>query len=159
MMAAAALYLGLMMVAIIYFSSFRVLGWSYTPFAFTFVEFGFIYVLMLGTPWMVRTRGHVYIELLTAAVPDGARKILSRVVASLCVLVCLLLAYYTGKLAWSDFIFNEYDQLRADLDIPRWVVSGAMPLGFGLMSVEFFIFVVSREPLHSGQAGVVGEEA
>ena len=159
MMAGAAVYIGLMMATIIYITLFRAFGWGYSRFAFTFIEFGFIYVLMLGSPWMIRTRGHVYIELLTAIVPDGVRNILSRFVALLCAAICFVLAYYTGQLAWNDFIFNEYDQLRAQLDIQRWIVSGAMPVGFGFMSIEFIIFIFARETMHSGDAGVVGEDA
>ena len=70
---AASLYVGLMMVAIVYYTSLRSMGWDYNDYSFTFIEYGFIYVLMLGCPWMVRQRAHVYIELVTAAIPDRAR--------------------------------------------------------------------------------------
>jgi TRAP-type C4-dicarboxylate transport system permease small subunit len=157
LMALASVYVGLMMVAIVYFTSFRAFGWSYNPHAFTFIEYGFIYVLMAGGPWLVRTKGHVYIELLTAAVPAGVRNYLSRGVALLCVIICLGLAYFTGLLAITDYTTNEYDQLRAQFDLKRWVVTGAMPIGFGLMGIEFLRYVFGRETLHTGKAGVAGE--
>ena len=158
MMAAAALYVGLMMVAIVYYTSFRALGIHYNTYAFVFIEYGFIYILMLGGPWLVRTRGHIYIELLTAAVPAGVRNVLSRSVAALCVLVCLALAWYTGVLAVDDFTANRYDELRAQLNIKLWIIIGSMPVGFGLMGIEFVRFVFGRELMHSGKAGVAGEE-
>ena len=157
LMALASAYVGLMMVAIIYFTSFRAFGWPYNPYAFTFIEFGFIYVLMAGGPWLVRTKGHVHIELLTAAVPPPVRNYLSRAVALLCVVICLALAYFTGLLAVNDFIDDEYDQLRAQFDIKRWIVIGAMPIGFGLMGIEFLRYVIGRQTLHTGKAGVAGE--
>lgn len=157
MMAAAALYVGLMMLAIVYYTSFRALGWPYEPAAFVFIEYGFIYVLMLGGPWLVRVRGHIHIELLTASVPPGVRNPLSRAVSGLCLLTCLALAWYTGVLAWDDYTGNTYDELRAQLDIKRWIVTGSMPLGFGLMGVEFVRFVFGRQLLHSGKAGLSGE--
>jgi TRAP-type C4-dicarboxylate transport system permease small subunit len=157
MAAAAALYVGLMMLAIVYYTSFRALGWRYEPAAFVFIEYGFIYVLMLGGPWLVRVRGHIHIELLTASVSPGVRNVLSRTVSGLCVLTCLALGWYTGVLAWDDYTGNTYDELRAQLDIKRWIVTGSMPVGFGLMGIEFLRFVFGRELLHSGKAGVRGE--
>jgi TRAP-type C4-dicarboxylate transport system permease small subunit len=157
MMALAAVYVGLMMAAIVYYASFRALGWRYEPGAFVFIEYGFIYVLMLGGPWLVRTKGHIYIELLTAAIPAAARNVLSRFVCALCTLICFTLAWYMGVLAVDDFTGNKYDELRAQLDIKRWIITGSMPIGFGLMGIEFLRYVFGRETLHTGKAGVVGE--
>jgi len=157
MMAAAAVYVGLMMLGIVYYASFRALGWSYNLYTFPFIEYGFIYVLMLGGPWLVRTRGHIHIELLTAAVPERARNVLSRVVAGLSALTCLVLAWYTGVLTVEDFTGNRYDELRAQLDLKRWIVMISMPAGFGLMGIEFLRYVFGRQLLHTGKAGLAGE--
>lgn len=153
MMALAALYIGLMMVSIIYFTTFRTLGLSYTDYSFIFIEYGFIYCLMLGAPWIARQKGHIYIEVVTAAVPERARIVISRTVAAICVIVFAVLAWYSGALALSDYLTHEYD-VRGSRDIPRWIVMVAMPVGFGLMSVEFVRFVFGRELLHSGETGV-----
>lgn len=157
MMAAAAVYIGLMMVAIVYYTIFRALGWHYQPAAFVFIEYGFIYVLMLGAPWLVRTRGHIHIEMLTAALPPGPRGVLSRSVSALCVLTCAVLAWYTGVLTLEEFTANKYDELRAQLDIKRWIVTVSMPIGFGLMGIEFLRYVFGHELLHTGKAGVAGD--
>lgn len=157
MMAAAGAYIGLMMLGIVYYTSFRALGWRYDPAVFVFIEYGFIYVLMLGGPWLVRVRGHIHIELLTAALPPAPRALLSRLVAALCVLTCFTLAWYTGLLALDDFRSDKYDELRAQLDIKRWIVTASMPVGFGLMAIEFARYVFGRTLLHSGRAGVSGE--
>ena len=154
MMAVAAVYVGLMMVSIVYFTTFRALGWAYNQYSFTFIEYGFVYLLMLGSPWLIRNRGHVYIEMLTAAVSPAVRNILSRIVAALCVVICLVLAWYTGVLTVEDYVTDEYDQLRAQLDIKRWIITISMPIGFGLMGIEFMRFVFGKEPMHTGKAGV-----
>lgn len=157
MMAAAALYIALMMLGIVYYSAFRALGWRYNPYTFPLIEYGFVYMLMLGGPWLVRTRGHIHIELLTAAVPDRVRIVLSRSVAALSALTCLTLAWYTGVLTVEDFTGNRYDELRAQLDLKRWIVMVSMPIGFGLMGIEFLRFVFGRQLLHTGRAGLAGE--
>lgn len=154
MMYAACLYLAAMMVLIVYYTSFRSMSWSYNRYSFTIIEYGFIYVLMLGCPWMVRQKAHVYIELVTAALSDRIRPIWSRAVALTCALICLILAVYTGFLTWEDYSWNRFDELRGQLDIKRWVVIIAMPFGFGLSGIEFLRFVFGKDVIHVGEAGV-----
>ena len=100
MMAVAAIYIGLMMVGIVYMTMFRTFGWSYESSVFTFIEYGFIYCLFLGSPWLIRNRGHVYIELLTAAISERARDGLSRFIALICCIFCLAWTWYT----WGMFV-------------------------------------------------------
>lgn len=153
MLGVSAVYLALMMAAIVYFTTFRGLGIAYSGLSFIFIEYGFLYMMMLGSPWLVRTRGHVYIEIVTAAVPERVRPVLSRCVALICVLTCAVLALYTGMVAWEDFVVGELD-VRGSHDIPRWIATSSMPLGFGLMAMEFLRFLFGREVMHSGEAGV-----
>jgi len=154
MMALSALYLGLMMMAIIYFTSFRTLGIPYSGYSFVFIEYGFIYCIMLGAPWVARQRGHIYIEVVTSAVPEEVRRPLSRAVAALCAIVFAALAWYAGTLAVEDYLIGELD-VRGSIDTPRWIVTGAMPIGFGLLAVEFSRFIFGREILHAGRSGLL----
>jgi C4-dicarboxylate transporter DctQ subunit len=154
LMVAASVYLGLMMVIIVYYTSFRSLGWSYNDYSFVTIEYAFIYILMLGCPWMVRRKAHVYIELVTAALSDRIRPYWSRAVALLCAVICAILAVYTGLLTIEDYQWNRFDELRGQLDIKRWIVIAAMPVGFGLSAIEFLRFVFGSQVIHVGEAGV-----
>jgi len=141
-------------VLIIYYTSFRSVGWDYNRYSFTIIEYGFIYVLMLGCPWMVRQKAHVYIELVTAAMSDPVRRVWSKGVAAICALTCIILAVYTGILTYEDYSWNRFDELRGQLDIKRWVVIIAMPIGFGLSGIEFLRYVFGPNVIHVGEAGV-----
>lgn len=158
LMACAAIYIGLMMVGTIYYSIFRFFGWSYNLYVFPFIEYGFLYCLFLGSPWMIRHRGHVYIEMLTAAIGDRARNWLSRLIALICCVSCLTWAWYTWGM-FTDRLGDEmaFDELRAQLEIKSWVAMISFPLGFLLMGFEFARFVVLREPMHLGEAGVASD--
>ncbi|MGB7183304.1 MAG: TRAP transporter small permease subunit, partial [Burkholderiaceae bacterium] len=90
----AGIYLVVIMVGIVFQATARSLGYSGSSHIFTFTEFGLLYIAMAASPWLVRSRGHVYIELLTAAVPDVIRPALSRIVTLLCVVVCLFMVWY-----------------------------------------------------------------
>ena len=48
LMAAASVYVGMIMVLIVYVTVFRTVGWPYTPYANIAIEYGFIYILFLS---------------------------------------------------------------------------------------------------------------
>ena len=124
------------------------------PFAwlFTSAEYGLLYMTMLGAPWLVREKGHVHIELVTAALPEGTRKLLSRGVALLCVLVCAILAWKGLDLLLTNIERADYD-VRAYY-FPRWILTISFPVSFGLMAVEFSRFIFGSDLMHTGEAGI-----
>ena len=119
---------------------------------FTFIEYGLLYITMAGAPWLVREKGHVYIEILTAAVSEQVRPILSRVVVGLVILICVIITYYGIEVTIRAFVRDEMDM--RSLDMPRWMLMISMPICFGLMSLQFLRFVIGPETLHSGEAGM-----
>lgn len=148
----SALLLVWLMVAIVTSVTLRNLGFQPSAWFFTSSEYAMLYIVMLGSPWLVRKRGHVHIELLTAALPDRPGALLSRLVALICALTCALLAWKGAELVGTNIARNDLD-VRA-FYVPRWMLSAAFPIGFGLMAIEFARFVVGREIMHTGQAGI-----
>ncbi len=148
----AGLLLVWLMVSVI--SSVLMRNAGLQPFAwlFTSAEYSLLYMTMLGAPWLVREKGHVHIELVTAALPAHVRKIVSRSVAAGCVVVCGILAWKGADLVLTNIERGDYDT-RAYY-FPRWMLTIAFPLSFGLMAVEFSRFVVGSDLMHSGEAGV-----
>jgi TRAP-type C4-dicarboxylate transport system permease small subunit len=124
------------------------------PFAwlFTSSEYAILYMTMLGAPWLVREKGHVHIELVTAALPAPARRVVSRGVAALCVLVCVILAWKGAELFLGNIARNDLD-VRAYY-FPKWILTIAFPVSFGLMAIEFSRFVFGKDLMHSGEAGI-----
>jgi C4-dicarboxylate transporter, DctQ subunit len=140
------------MVSVITSVVMRNLGLQPFAWLFTSAEYGLLYMTMLGAPWLVREKGHVHIELLTAALPDGSRHLLSRAVAAACVLVCVILTWKGVELVMTNIDRGDFDT-RAYY-YPRWLLTIAFPLSFGLMAVEFSRFIFGRELMHSGEAGI-----
>ena len=124
------------------------------PFAwlFTSAEYGLLYMTMLGAPWLVREKGHVHIELVTAALPENLRRVLSRIVALACVVVCAILAWKGVELLLTNIERGDVDT-RAYY-YPRWLLTIAFPLSFGLLAIEFSRFVFGSDLMHSGEAGI-----
>ena len=148
----AGVYLVVIMLGIVFNATARTLGFSGSSHIFTFAEFGLLYIVMAASPWLVREKGHVFIELLTAAVPKTVQGPFSRVVSALCIVICLVLVWYTFGATMKAYKFGDAEM--RSLDMPKFLLLGAMPIGFALMAVQFGRFVFGSDTLHSGQAGV-----
>lgn len=148
----AGVYLVAIMFAIVFQATVRTLGFSGSSHIFTFSEYGLLYIVMAASPWLVRHKGHVYIELLTAIIPRSFAPSFSRLVTLLCVLICLTLVWYTGEATLKAFNRADYDM--RSLDMPKWLLLVSMPICFFLMALQFLRFVFGSETLHTGEAGV-----
>ena len=139
-------------IAILISVTMRNLGLQ--PFAWLFLstEYGLYYLTMLGAPWLVRKRGHVHVELVTAMLPGPAQRALSRLVALACAAICVLLAWKGYDLVMQDYTRNNFD-VRAYFT-PKWWLTLAFPISFGLMAIEFARFAFGPELMHSGEAGI-----
>ncbi|MDJ0640111.1 MAG: TRAP transporter small permease subunit [Paracoccaceae bacterium] len=141
-----------LMVSVILSVAMRNAGVQPFAWLFTSAEYGLLYMTMLGAPWLVREKGHVHIELVTAALPDGVRAVVSRAVAMACVVVSAILAWKGADLMLTNIERADYD-VRAYY-YPRWLLTVTFPLSFGMMAIEFSRFVFGEELMHSGEAGI-----
>lgn len=141
-----------LMVSVITSVLMRNLGLQPFAWLFTSSEYGLLYMTMFGAPWLVREKGHVHIELVTSALPDAPRRVVSRLVAVACVLVCVILAWKGLELFLKNVERGDFDT-RAYY-YPRWMLTIAFPLSFGMMAIEFMRFVVGSDLMHTGEAGI-----
>ncbi len=141
-----------LMISVVVSVVMRNIGVQPWAWLFTSAEYGILYMTMLGAPWLVRERGHVHIELVTAALGPGLRRIVSRGVALGCVIVSLILAWYGLELFLTNVERNDYD-VRAYF-YPRWLLTITFPIAFSFMAIEFARFVFGPELMHSGEAGI-----
>ena len=144
-----------MMVVIFLDVVLRNLGYQSSAHFFTFTEYALLMVPCLGAPWLVREKGHIYIEILLMYLSPRRRRALMRLIGVVCVAVCAVLAWYGFEVAIRDFMLGEKD-VRS-LDMPRWMVVGFIPLSFAMMAVEFLRFLVRRENFLGAIAGPSSE--
>jgi TRAP-type C4-dicarboxylate transport system permease small subunit len=121
----------------------RNLGYQSSAHFFTFTEYALLAVPCLGAPWLVREKGHIYVEILLMLLAPRARRLLTYAIGIVCIVVCAVLAGYGFDVTLRDFLQNEKD-VRS-LDMPRWGVVGFIPLSFAMMGIEFLRFLVRRE--------------
>ena len=143
-MAYLAAFLMVAMMAVITLDVIlRNLGYQSSAHFFTFTEYALLIVPCLGAPWLVREIGHIYIEILLTALSPRVRARFTLLIGIVCIVVCAVVAWYGFTVTLNDFLQNEKD-VRS-LDMPRWMVVGFIPLGFGMMGLEFLRFVLRGE--------------
>ncbi len=151
---AAALIVA-MMVVITIDVVVRNLGYQSSAHFFTFTEYALLIVPCLGAPWLVREKGHIYVEILLMYLGPRPRAALRLAIGIVCMVVCAVLAWYGLQVTLQDYFGNEKD-VRS-LDMPRWIVVGFVPLSFAMMALEFLRFVVRRENFLGSLAGQAEE--
>jgi C4-dicarboxylate transporter, DctQ subunit len=139
---AAALLLA-MMVIIFADVVLRNLEYQSSAHFFTFTEYGLLVIPCLGAPWLVRERGHIYVEILMMYLKPAGRRRLVFLVTLACIAVCLTLAWAGLQVTLRNYWQGEID-VRS-MDMPRWMVVGFVPLSFLLMAIEFARFLVRGE--------------
>lgn len=128
----------------------RNLGFQSSAHFFTFTEYALLFVPMLGSPWLVREKGHVYVEILIGALKPPARRRALQAIAVVSIAVCLVLAWYGFEVAWGNFWAGDKD-VRT-LDLPRWPLVICIPVGFLLMAIEFARLLARGETIYPESA-------
>jgi TRAP-type C4-dicarboxylate transport system permease small subunit len=145
----AGILLAGMSFIIVYDAALRVTGWAVPLWAVDATEYSLVFVTFLGAPWLVRERGHVSIQILTAAMSPAARKWVGRAVCAACAAICLLLAYRSFGVMVASIGFTEVSAVQA----PRWLRFAALPVGFFFLGTEFLRLLVSSAPLQTAEPG------
>jgi TRAP-type C4-dicarboxylate transport system permease small subunit len=135
----AGFLIAAMMVVITVDVVLRNLGFQSWAHFFTFTEYALLVVPCLGAPWLVREKGHIYVEILLMHLRPRPRRWLTRGIGLACIGICLVIAWYGFEVTLTDFLRAERD-VRS-FDMPRWLVVGWIPLSFLMMAIEFGRFL------------------
>jgi len=139
----AGLLMAAMMLSICIDVIVRNLGFQSSAHLFTFTEYALLIVPCLGAPWLVRQKGHVYVEILLMSVNEGLRRWMTFAVWVGCVVVCGLIAWYGFDVTWTNYTRSDVD-VRS-MDMPRWMVVIFIPIGFLMMGIEFLRLLLKGE--------------
>ena len=102
--------------------------WSLEATTYTFA-----WLVLIGMSYGVRTEAHIAVDLVTSRLtPAGAR--LFAVIALVAALAyCALMIY--GSSQFVDRLMALGTNAR-DIPLPRWVLTGIMPIAFGLLALR-----------------------
>lgn len=131
-----AVYLGVIVIGTLWDVIARTVPQIHAPvWLGTVIEFGLPSSAMLVAPWLVRTRGHVAMELIDTALNARQRKALLLLTDLTAAGICLFVAWYAGLAGLDSFERGEV-AVRA-VDVPRWYLYAILASGLTLCAIEF----------------------
>lgn len=148
--AAACLLLGVLAL-VLYDVIARNLGLPAFAHTLGLSEYALYYTTLMGAPWLVRSKHHIYLQLLTSIAGPRWRPVIAAVSYTLCAVVCLVLCYYAALVAIEAFVRADVE-VRS-FDMPRWLYFAIMPVSFLLMAAEFARFLLGVDAMYDAEIG------
>lgn len=125
----------------------RIVGLHPPTFTIAVVEYGLLWFAVLAAPWLVRIKGHVFIDALAQFLPGLIKRIAAKIVYILCLIAALIYSYNAGQLLITSWMENKIDVRTVDM--PQWILYLPMPLCFFLVAVEFGRYLVGMDDMYS----------
>jgi TRAP-type C4-dicarboxylate transport system permease small subunit len=130
----ASLLLIVAALVITYSIVYRALGHS-TWWELEFSVYLMVTALFLASPYTLKTKGHVAVDLLAHYLPARTRYALALTVAVIGMLVCAYLAWVGGWLTYESFVRGERSE--STWRPLKWPLYATMPIGLGLTAVQY----------------------
>lgn len=113
-----------------------------------FATYLLIGATLIGSPYVLLTRGHVNVDLLPQRVGYPLRLAMALFSTIVATVFCMMLAWY-GYHEWYASWEGDW-RSEGIWSAPLWVPYFAIPLGFGLLSLQYvadlICLVTGREP-------------
>ena len=144
----AAAVIPIVFFAIIYDVTSRNLRAGQISWVLGVTEYALLYVTALGTPWLLREKGHVSMEAFRTLLPAPVNRVIEKLVLMLCAIASIVVTIA----AWPVFVQNiGVMDIRSDL-LSRWMLYLPIIVCFSLCAVQFLRFLFSDTSLYKGIA-------
>ena len=118
-------------------------------------EYGLLYATLLGSPWVLRRKSHVFITIITGRLSGKPKISLENAGYIAGVIVCIILAYVSLTVA-----INEFERGIVDIRsfrTPFWIVTAPVPFSFTLLAIQFLRFLFGTDSMfESDRQGTEG---
>lgn len=106
-----------------------------------FSEYALLWITFLGTSWLLRTEGHVAVDLLTNALPAYWKRRFAIVSACIGFVVALVLVVFGTNATIEQMRLGTYKPTI--MEFPTWRVLLIIPIGSALLALRFLHRVVA----------------
>ena len=126
--------------------SIRIVGLKPPLFTMAVVEYGLLWFTMLAAPWLVRIKGHVFIDAVTQFLPPQIKNVVAKIVYCICITSSTVYCIHTFKLFQNAWV-RELLDLRS-VEMPEWLIYLPMPVCFFLVAIEFTRFLIGIDDMY-----------
>lgn len=121
-----------------------------------FVTYLLIAATLIGSPYVLLTRGHVNIDLIPLYLGHRGRLVLAVVSALIAFAFCLLLSWL-GVAFWYE-AWHEGWHSDTIWSVPLWIPYLALPVGFSVLSLQYLADLLSLLAGHDMPFGIAPEK-
>ena len=104
------------------------LVWSLEATTYTFA-----WLVLIGMSYGVRTEAHIAVDVVTSRLTPGGARVFGAIALVAALAYCALMIY--GSSQFVDRLMALGTDAR-DIPLPRWVLTGIMPIAFGLLALR-----------------------
>ena len=94
-----------------------------------------LYVPFLAGAYLLKREGHVSMDFVVGRFSKKTQTLINAVTSVIAILICLVVAWFTGAVAVNMFQTGFLTQTV--LRLPEWPIMGIIPLGFFLLFLQF----------------------
>ena len=113
----------------------------------TAVEYILLWFTMLAAPYLLRIKGHVFVDAVQQFLPARVKFITAKIVYALGIFCCVIYTYYSGLLLAEALETGELDM--RSFEAPLWSLLLPMPLCFAMCAVEFCRYLIGIDDMYS----------
>lgn len=124
----------------------RVAGLDPLLFILTVVEYSLLWFTMLAAPYLVRIKGHVFIDAVTRFFPALVKKVIAKLVYLACIVAALIYGYHLCLLLIEAIESGEIDM--RSFEIPMWLLFVTMPVCFFMCAMEFGRYLIGIDDMY-----------
>lgn len=125
----------------------RITGLHPPSFTIAVVEYILLWFAMLAAPWLLRIKGHVFIDAVKQFMPAAIQKVIAKTVYSICIVSSSIYCYHAAGLVYVTWTKDMID-VRS-IDMPQWILFGPMPVCFFFVTIEFIRYLVGIDDMYS----------
>ncbi len=139
--------LGLLVLLITADVLLRNLGFKPMAWVPDAAEYILLYSAFLPMAYLVRGKGHVFVEFIRSFLPKPAQRLLEVAVYAVCLVLCAYLGWVATVHFFTALRSGAYDT-RA-FDMPRWLSYLPMALGLWLAALEWLRFLLGHDSMYA----------
>jgi C4-dicarboxylate transporter, DctQ subunit len=99
-------------------------------------EYALLWMVFLGTTWLLREKGHVSADILYGSLSQNTKTRLDLVMYAIAGVACGVLVVVSAMYVW-ECITRGVTDVRA-VTIPKWTVFWIIPVGMAFLTLQFF---------------------
>lgn len=139
--------IGLAFVLIVIDVSMRATGFRPPAYTSAVVEYILLYFTLFAAPYLVRQKGHVYVDALTSRLHGRARWLVEKFAYIVCVVTSLIFAYIGFKLTIEAIQSGTIEE--RSIDVPSWVDYSPVGPVFFILAIEFGRFLIGIDTMYA----------